>query len=53
MCDFADYRERAEAGRGWYPCVGEEQEGVHRADGEVAYRERSGATDREPGPRIL
>lgn len=53
VCDPADHRARAEAGRGWYPRVGEEQEGVHRADGEVAYRARSGPADGEPGPRLL
>lgn len=48
-----DHRARAEAGRGWYPCVREEQEGVHWANGEVAYRERSGPADGKPGPRLL
>lgn len=51
--DSADHRERAEARRGWYPRVREEQEGVHRANGQVAYRERSGPADGEPGPRLL
>lgn len=52
-CNSADYRERAEAGRGWYPCVREEQEGVHWADGQVAYREGSGPADGESRPRFL
>lgn len=53
VCDWADHRARAEAGRGWYPRVGEEQEGVHRENGQVAHRKRSGAADGEPGPRLL
>lgn len=49
----ADNRARAEAGRSQHPGVGEEQEGVHRAHGEVADRAGGGAADREPGQRLL
>lgn len=48
-----DNRARAEAGRSQHPGLGEEQEGVHRAHGEVADRAGGGAADGEPGQRLL
>lgn len=50
---FLDHRARAKAWRCQHPCVGEEQEGVHRTHGEVEDRERSCSADRELGARLL
>lgn len=48
-----DNGKGAEVGRRQHPCLREEQEGVHRADGEVEDRKRSGPADRKPGQRLL
>lgn len=44
-CVPIDNRKGAEARRSQHPRLREEQEGIHRADGEVEDRERSGAAD--------
>lgn len=48
-----DHGAGAETGRSQHSRVREEQEGVHRAHGEVAHREGRGPADGEPGAGFL